>query len=597
MVRIDTNQPKWRVPVTNLSTRPVVSPPQSNQVEPPRRGSLRGLVTKYGGDTAWYLFVSALALVVVGPVVLFSAKAFENNGAAIRSLPNIPNIGETLLRTLVLAVGSTAIAGVLAVVLALLVMRVPLRYRGVAGFIPQLPLIIPPVASIIGWIFIFAPTVGYGNTLLRGLPFFEHLDVGPFNVYSMTAIILLTGVDLTGIVFALVYARMHEVSGGLGAAARISGASALQTFWTVTLPLLRPSLVAALVIVFLISLGQFTAPLLLGTNAGLDVLTTEIFRLREKFPIDYATMAALGLPLLFMGVVSVLVQRAVIGDQRRYVTQGVDAAAAATTRPSVWAFGSVLAYGAITVVLPLMALTLVAFSPYWTGDLSSITFTTRHFDTVLAHPAVVSAITNSIVASVLAAAIVLPLGFIGALAMSGILKAPRPVHLVLDFLFVTPLAVPRAILGIAVLYVFIRPPFSLYGTIALFIIGYAFVVLPFGLRSQLSSLMGVHRSLFEAARVSGAGQFRTIMQIALPLTRRGMTASVAMMVILLSHDFAVSVMVRSPGNHVMGTILYDFWEGGVFSEVAVMALLMSAVTGTLLGLTVWLGGKSALKNL
>lgn len=558
-------------------------------------GSLRAVVARFGGRSAWYAFAAALGFIVLAPIAVFYARAFDNGAAPIRALPDVPNIGAILTNTVILAVGSTLIAGVLATGLAVLVMKVPLRWRGLAAFLPQVPLVVPPVAMIIGWIFLFSPGIGYGNTLLRELPFFDRRTEGPVNVFSMAAIVLITGVDLTGIVFAMVYARMHEISGALNAAARLSGASALRAFYTVTLPLLRPSLVAGLVVAFLLGLGQFTAPLLLGSGHGIDVITTEIFAIREKYPIDYAATAALGLPLLVIGFVSILVQRAVIGDQRRYVTQGTGGGAGART--SKWALWTILGYGFVTLVLPLGALVLVAFSTFWTGNLSKIQFTTQHFADTLADPEVITSITNSVLTSAIAALVVLPLGFIAALGMSGVLKAPRPVRVVLDFIFVSPLAVPRAMLGMAVLYVFLQPPFNLYGTFTLFVVGYAFIVLPFSMRSQYSSLVGVHSSLFEASRVSGAGQWRTIWTIALPLTKRGMTAALAIMIILLSHDFAVSVMLRSPGNQVMGTALYEFWANGVFPQVAMMALIMTAVTGILLAATLKIGGRSALENL
>ena len=558
-------------------------------------GGLRRLVTSYGGKIAWYAFAAALGFAVVTPIVVYFSRAFQNRAAAIRALPDIPGIRDIIITTILLAAGSTVIAAVFAVVLASLVLRVPPRYRGVAAFLPQLPLVVPPVAVIIGWIFIFAPSVGYGNTLLRRLPSFENLTQGPINVYSVPAIVLVTGVDLTGIVFAFVYARMHEISGALVAAARLSGASAFRAFMTVTLPLLRPSLVAGLVVVFLIGLGQFTAPLLLGSGHGIDVLTTEIFRIRESYPIDYAATAALGLPLLVIGLLSIVIQRAVVGDQRRYVTQASGRGMGA--RPSHWALVAVFAYGTITVALPVAAITLVAFSSFWNGDFGAIDFNTDQVRATLASPAVRQAVTSSVLLAVIAALIVLPLGFLAALAMSGVLRAPRLVQYVLDLVFIAPLAVPRAMLGLTVLYVFIRPPFGLYGTFALFVVGYVFIVLPFSLRSQHASLVGVHASLFEAARVSGASQFRAVLDIALPLTRRGMTAALAVMVILLSHDFAVSVMLRSPGNHVMGTLLYDFYSNGAFPQVAAMALIMTLVTGVLLALTLWIGGRSALENL
>ncbi|MFC9360880.1 ABC transporter permease [Rhodococcus sp. NPDC057014] len=583
--------------MTTTTTKPTDTKPTTTSTpeEDLTRGSLPGLLDRYGGKAAWYVFAIGLALFVLAPIVLFYSRAFGDGAAAVRNLTDVPNLATILFNTVALAAGATVVAGVLAVALAVLVMRVPVRWRGFAAFLPQLGLVIPPVATIVGWIFIFAPTVGYGNTLLRSLPFFEGMSEGPVDVYSMPAIILITGTELAGIVFAFVFARLHEISGSLVAAAKLSGASAFRSFTTITLPLLRPSLVAALVVAFLLGLGQFTAPLLLGSADGIDVLTTEIFHIREKFPIDYAATAALGLPLLVLGIGSILLQRAVIGDQRRYVTQGVGGSV--STQTSRWALAAVVFYTFVTCIVPLLAITLVAFSPFWNGDLTDMSFTTKHVETTLANPIVTGAVWNSITVSIIAALVVLPLGFIGALVMSGVVKAPRPIQYILDFVFVGPLAVPRAMLGLAVLYVFLRPPFNLYGTLALFVVGYIFIVLPFSLRSQHASLVGVHSSLFEAAKVCGASQLRTIVDVALPLTKRGMAASLAVMLVLLSHDFAVSVMLRSPGNHVMGTAIYEFWEGGVYPQVAVMALVMSGVTGILLALTVWVGGRSALQNM
>jgi iron(III) transport system permease protein len=546
------------------------------------------------GSAVWYVVAALMVFVVITPVVKYYALALDDGGAAFGRLPDIPNIGRTLWNTLLLASAATAFAVVMALALAKAVLHVPQRFRAVASLVPLLPLVIPASASVIGFVFIFSPTVGYGNWLLRQLPFVNGAD-GPINVYSVPAIIVIAGMDLTGIVFTFVYARLKEIRGPLEAAAHLSGASSWRSFTTITLPLLRPSLVAGIVVAFLLGLGQFTVPVLLGTRIGFDVITTEIFRTREDFPIDYALTAALGLPLLVVGLLSIVLQRVVIGDQRKYVTQS-GGGGAVSTKSSVWALLFVLAYGAISVFLPLLAILLVAFSPYWNGDLTAIEFTMRHVESGLGNPEVVSSVITSATTSLAAVWIALPLGFIAALAMTGPFRAPRIAQYGLDLSFLAPLAVPRAVLGLVVLYVFLQPPFNLYGTYTLFIVGYVFVALPFALRAQHASLVSVNASLFEAARVSGAGKLRTIFQIAVPLTRSGMTAAATMMMVILSHDFAVSIMVRSPGNHVMGTLLYEYWDNGVYPQVAVMALIVTFVTSIGLGITLWVGGRSALER-
>jgi iron(III) transport system permease protein len=536
----------------------------------------------------WYVGALALAFVVVWPVLLFFARLAEDGGSAFGRLVDIPGIGSTLLMTGVLAAGSTAIGAVAAVALALAATRVPARMRSFAAIVPYIPLVIPPVAFVYGWIFLCDPDVGYINSALAAI------GVGPINIYTVPGIILFTAVDMTGIIFAFVFPRLLEINGSVLAAARVAGASGFRSFSTITFPLLRPGLVAGVVVSFLICMGQFTAPLFLGTRENVKVISTEIFRLRENFPIDYALTAALGLPLLVFGVLAIVVQRRVVGDQRRYITQSSGRGIARTDSRGATVF--VLTWAVVVVGLPLLAIVRVAFSPFWDGNLTEFTFTLANVQALAENPAVASSIVNSLVASFLAVVFVIPLGFVTAMALSGVITAPGPVAKTLDFIFIAPLAVPRALLGMVIVYVFIRPPFSLYGSLALFVIGYAFIALPFALRSQYSSLIGVEKTLFEAARVTGASQLRMIGTIALPVARRGIAAALALAFVMLTNDFAVSVMVQSPGQQVMGTFLYQLGQEGSAPEVAVMSLVMTVITAAILAMTLRIGGKSALES-
>jgi iron(III) transport system permease protein len=569
------------------------SPVDSRRHRPtPQRG---GAPSRLRSPATWYTFAAALAFVIVWPVLLFFARLFEDGGSAFRRVVAIPGIMNTLLTTVSLAAGSTIMGAVLAVALAAATFRMPARMQSFASLAPQIPLVIPPVAFVYGWIFLCDPGVGYVNNLLRRLPLLNGLEEGPIDIYSTPGIIAFTGIEMTGMIFAFVYPRLLEINGSVEAAARVAGASSLRSFMTISFPLLRPGLIAGIVVAFLIGIGQFTAPLFLGTRENIKVISTEIFRLREHFPIDYALTAALGLPLLVFGISAIVIQRRLVGDQRRYITQS--SGRGMTRKTSVGATVFVLAYAVLVVGMPLIAIVLVAFSPFWDGDLTNLRFTLDNFVTVLDEPDFGQSIANSLVASALAAFIVIPLGFVTALALSGVVKAPKPVVKTLDFIFIAPLAVPRALLGMVVVFVFIRPPFSLYGSLALFVIGYAFIAMPFALRSQYSSLIGVDKSLFEASRVAGASQLRMILTITLPIARRGIAAALALAFVMLTNDFAVSVMVQAPGQQVMGTLLYQLGQEGAAPEVAVMSLIITFVTAAILAITARIGGgKSALES-
>ena len=566
------------------------APPQSAQ-----GNGLASSVGALGARALWPLFALGLCVAIVAPIATFFARAFTDGGSAFERLGQTPDIGQTLATTVILAACGTTLGAVIALGLSVAVSRVSARLRPVAAVIPLLPLVVPPIAFVYGWIFIFDSDVGYGNHLLRKLPFWQDAASGPVNVYSFAGIVVVTAIEVSAIIFAFVDARFREINGTVEAAARVAGATPFKSFLTITFPLLRPALIAGVVVAFLLQLGQFTAPLFLGARSNIDVITTEIFRLREQYPVDYPLTAVLGLPLLVFGVVAILLQRRVIGDQRKYVTLG--SGRGVETKSSPWASLTCVGYGVVCVGLPIAATALVAFSPYWHGDLSNMDFSFNNVRQALDDPRIVAAIVNTLKASILASLIVTILGFLGALVLSGVAPAPAWCARMLDFVFIAPLAVPRAVLGMLVLFVFIRPPFYLYGTLTIYVIGYIFVTLPFSMRSQYSSLIGAHSSMFEASRICGANQLRTVLGIAVPTAFRGMVASIALAFILLSNDVAVSLMIQAPGAEVVGTKLYALNQAGTVTDIAVLSLIMTAITAAIVAMTLFVAGRKALENL
>ena len=143
--------------------------------------------------------------------------------------------------------------------------------------LPILPIVVPAVASVIGWAFLLSPRPGYLNALLRNLPWWDHLEEGPVDVYTMPWIVIITGFGLTAFVYLFVSSGFANINSEMLEAAQVSGSRGLGVFFRITLPLLRPVLVYGGGVALLLGLGQFTGPLLLGRNAGITVLTTDMY--------------------------------------------------------------------------------------------------------------------------------------------------------------------------------------------------------------------------------------------------------------------------------------------------------------------------------
>lgn len=538
-------------------------------------------------------FLVALGYLVLAPLVRLQAKAFTK-GDGYHEAFTQDGIGRTIRYTIGLALGSLVIALVLGTLLAWASSRLPRRLRFLA-LVPVLPIVVPAIASVVGWAFLLAPGPGYLNALLRNLPWWSGQTTGPVNVYSLPWIVIITGFGLTSFVYLFVRSAFANISSDYLEAAQVSGSSGPGVFFKVTLPLLRPALIYGGGVALLLGLGQFTAPLLLGTNEGISVLTTDMYNQVASTPVHYGTAAALGSPLLLFGIVVVLMQKLLLGDQRRFVTHGGKGFRSAGN-PSRLAAAGLVFYGFVATVLPLIGLVIVALSRFWSNRIIPSKFTLDNFRHIFAQSSTTEAIRHSLTYSLLAVAIALPVGFIAASILIRGRHYPG-VGQILDFVVSLPLGVPAVLFGIGFLLTYSQSPVVLYGTPWVMVLVYVTLMVPFATRMQLAALLSLGDTYKEASRVSGAGAIRTNLRVVLPLMRSSLGGAAALMFVLLTHEFTASVLVRSLHTQVMGTVLFDFWSNGGYPLVAAVALVMAGVTTVGVTIALLVGGAESFGSL
>jgi iron(III) transport system permease protein len=541
------------------------------------------------------LFIGGVGYLTVLPLIRLQWLALEDRGQPYRDAYTRDGVWDTIRWTIQLGVGSLVIAVVLGTLLAWAASMLPPRLS-LLKVLPILPIILPPVAAILGWAFLFSPVPGYGNQLLRHLPWWSGDFEGPVNVYSLPWIIVITGLALASFVYLFVSAGMENISDELIEAAYVSGSSRLGVFFKVILPLLRPALVYGTGVALLLGLGQFTAPLLLGRNEGINVLTTDMFFATESIPPQYGLAAAIGSPLLVFGIFILFVNRVLLGDSSRFVTHGGKGGFRPSTRGSWVAALAIALYGLAATLLPISALVLVSLSKFWTGSFDASTWTLDSWREIATASGVRPAIWNSIWFSMVAVAIALPIGYIAAhfLQKRGEHRIARPL---LDFVVAMPLSIPAVIFGVGFLLTYTTEPLVLYGSPWVMILVYVTLMVPFSTRMQLTGLAALGEAYTEAARVSGAGWLRAHLTIIVPLLRPTLGAAAALIFVLLSHEFAASLLVRAPTTQVMGTVLYDYYENGGYPLVSVISLVMVGVTTAGVAIAVLIGGSEVFKKL
>ncbi len=562
-----------------------------------REGPARRWVRRHGLSVGLALI---LAYAVLFPLVRLLYLSVEDGGRAFRDAVAVPGIGGTLLTTLLIGVGSLVISVVLGTTLAWLAMRLPPGMRWLST-VPILPMILPGVAVVVGWAFLLSPQVGYINVALRELPFVHvptpeiGLPSGPLDVYTVPGIVLITGLQMVPLVFLFVQGSLRQLNFESIEAAVVSGASPVRAFFSIVVPLLRPALVYSSAFAMLIGLGQLTAPQFLGSRENIRVLATEIYRFGAESPTDFGLAAAVSSPLLVAGVGFIVAQRLLLRNEFRFVTTGARGATR-PLRPSRFAAPVIALFGVVTLVIPFAALIHVSLSPYWTGDFSLSFVTTGNYAKAFADPGILDALTTSVLTSVGAMGIALPLGYL----LTEVLyrrRGNRAVLALLEFIVQVPLGVPAVVFGVGLLFVYVGNPFMLYGTPLLIILTYVVIVLPFSVRMQLANRMALGTAFDDASRASGAGIMRTHWSIVLPMMRGGLVGASVLMFVILSHEFAASMFVRSTRTQVLGTLLYDQWSRGSYTMVATVSIIMSVVTAVGLLVAVRAGGRDTLQRL
>jgi len=542
------------------------------------------------------VFIGGIGYLTIVPLVRLQYLALKHGARPYHDAYSREGWGQTVRWTIELGLGSLVIALVVGTGLAWAANSLPPRLS-ILRIIPILPIVIPAVSSVLGWAFLLSPHPGYLNQLLRLLPWWHGQFEGPFNIYSVTWIVIITGLALASFIYLFVSSGFENINGELIEAAQVGGSSRAGVFFRVILPLLRPSLVYGGGVALLLGLGQFTAPLLLGRTRNISVLTTDMFQATQQIPPDYGLAAAIGSPLLVFGVLVLFANRLLLGDLTRFVTHGGKGGFRQSAPGSKLAAVWIILYGLLASVLPLLALAFVSLSRFWSGDFTLSRLTLGTWRTVLNASGVGSAIWNSIWLSLVAVAITLPVGFVAASLLRR-RSEHRIAGPVLDFIVAMPLSIPAVIFGVGFLMTYTSKPFVLYGTPWVLILVYVTLMIPFSTRMQLGAMAALGSSYTEAARASGAGVLRTNLQIVVPLMRPAFGGAAALMFVLLTHEFAASLLVRAPTINVMGTILYDYYENGIYPLVACISLIMVGVTTAgVIAAMILGGGSDAFKRL
>jgi len=557
-------------------------------------------------SSAWVLLLLAiLTFLVVYPLLTLLLGALTDTNPVIEgfslrhlSVTNFltvlgnPNVAEALVNTLIACGGGTIVAVTIGLACSWIVVRTNTPFKGFIAAASILPLFAPPLVAGVAWTILGSPKTGLINTMFK----WANLD-WRVDFYSLSGLVFVFGIYYAPYVYMFTSSALRNMDPSLEEAAEISGASAFATLFSITFPLIMPAIVSGMLLSFIVMLGIYGIPAVLGAPTNINVLTTYIFKLTNWSPPLYNTAAAVAIILMIVTVALVFVQQRVLSG-RSYITVAGKAFRPRNLDLGPWrwlTFGFGIVYLLVVVVLPMLALIVAAFRKFmFIRDAASLfdmkQYSLMHFHSIFDNPLTLNSIYNAVEVGVITAIVGGALAFaIGYTIHRTNLAGRRSV----DLLSTLPVAIPGLVIGVAYLWAWIGIPGGLYGTIWILALAFIARFMPDTVKALSTSFLQIHRELEEAAWVCGKGMLATIRTIVLPLARPGVFAAMTLLFVLAIRELGSSLFLYTSNTMVMSVLLLEYYEGGNLGKTAAFSLVQTVLLGVLIGGANWLSRGAA----
>lgn len=481
---------------------------------------------------------------------------------------------------------SLAIGGVFALALTLC----NIRGKSILSFLFMLPMMIPPQVTALSWIGMSGPS----STLLKAIGMAPALGSAQ-PLYSIFGISLLLGVQHAPLVYLSLRSGLLALPQDGIEAAKLSGASSWQVLKDIILPLSMPGLIAGAAIAFVSGVGNFGIPAILGIPASIFTLPTLIYSRFSSFGSStFGDIAMLSGMIAIISVLGLAIQeRAMKGRDYRII--GLSGKAATFQLAGWRLIVEALLWLAILIILvaPLAALVASSLAPAYGVPLTLKTATIHAYEEILFRQSVTrTAFVNSLF---LATATSLCLLLVTVLTAYFLVMGKSRFMFLLSALVDIPYALPGVVISVSYVLLFAAPiplvGITLYGTLWIILLAYFSSFFAVSLKPMVSAFTQFDPVLEEAARLSGAGFWRRMKDIILPLVGPAAGASVILVFLIACNELTVSALLWSAGTQTLGVVIYNLDDSGSFDLASALSVLVVAMVIVLMLLLELLGRK------
>jgi iron(III) transport system permease protein len=505
------------------------------------------------------LLLALLVLAIVGlaPIIVMFARSLIVDGAF--SLENYRHLLATgrswrlLGNSVGLALITAFICTLVGLPLGLLFAKTDLPLRRAFVLLFTLPLVIPPYITAVSWADTLAP---HG---LASRFFGEAMaQVATRFLFGLPGCVLVLASTFMPAVMLATMTFTRAIDPGMEDAARLSGRP-LSVLREIIIPLIRPGVMLAATLVFLLMLGEFGVP----TFLRYSVFAVESF---AQFTVSYnfGAAAALAVPLALLTFAILGIEWLALREKiqpLRPASDGDHIYLVPLRSHGIWLFVLVSVLCAIVVIAPLLSLVLQAGS--WQSYARAL-------------QVVSGSLLRSIFLATAGATALTALGFfVGYVIRTRAMSIWRAVDAGTVLLF----ALPGTVIGMGLIALWNRPATNfIYATPLIIVFGYLAQYTALTGRVTVAGLSLVPASMEEAAASAGASWMRRLGLIVLPLIKNALVTGWLIAYIFCLRDTGITMLVYPPGYDTLPVRIFTLMANGAPPLVAAACLLMIVAT-------------------
>ncbi len=517
-----------------------------------------------------FFVIASMCLFIVYPFYTILTKSVFSNKVEGLTLYNFvrfftkPYYYQTLIRSLAVCGITVLTTTVIGVPIAYVMTRYNVAGKQLLHILIIMSLMSPPFIGAYSWIIL----MGRNGLIAK---FFRLFGMVAPTIYGREGIIFVFTLHLFPYIYLYTSGAMNSIDSSLEEAAENLGMSKLKRIWTITLPVILPSILAGCVMVFMTALADFGTPMLLGE--GYVVLPVLVYNeYMSESAVNPYMASALSVIIVFCSLAVLAFQKLVI-DKRNYQMSSL--------RPPQEE--QLTGWKRFAVSLPIWIIVFLAFLPQIVVVCQS--FVERSFSGMVQginlsnYQAILSRlgrnIRNTYVFSLVAIVFIVILGILVSYIL--VRKKGKVANLI-DTLIMFPYVIPGSVLGIGLIVAFNRKPIVLVGTAAIMIISYVVRKLPYTVRSGSAFLYQMDPFIEEASINLGVSPMKTFFTVTARMMLPGIMSGAVLSWITCINELSSSIMLYSGKTSTIAVAIYQEVVRMSDGTAAALATILTVTT-------------------